>query len=124
MQPALGTLVSPQVRRWILGTNMITAGLVTTSGASPAITGTGTINASRGFYFKNTGDITVDAVLAGGGPSKTQTNGLTLTGLNTYTGTTEVQNGTVSFDSIANVGAGASALGLLRRWRTASSEWA
>ena len=95
-----------------LGTNSITAGLVTTSGASPAITGTGTINASSGFYFNNTGDITVDAVLAGGGGLlKTQTNGLTLTGLNTYTGTTEVQNGTVSFDSIANVGAGASALG-------------
>ncbi len=95
-----------------LGTNSITAGLVTTSGASPAITGTGTVNASTGFYFNNTGNITVDAVLAGnGGLLKNQSNVLTVTGLNTYTGTTEIQNGTISFDSIANVGGGASALG-------------
>jgi autotransporter-associated beta strand protein len=95
-----------------LGTNSITAGLVSTSGASPAITGTGTINASSGFFFSNTGDLTVDAVLAGsGGLFKNQTNILTLTGLNTYTGTTEVHSGTLSFNSIANVGGGASALG-------------
>jgi len=94
-----------------LGVNGITAGLVTTSGASPVINGTGTITASTGFFFNNTGNITVDALLAGsGGLLKTQTNVLTLTGANTYTGTTEIQNGTLSFDSIANVG-GASALG-------------
>ncbi|MDZ4402047.1 autotransporter-associated beta strand repeat-containing protein [Prosthecobacter sp.] len=95
-----------------LGTNSITASLVSTSGASPVITGTGTINASTGFFFSNTGDITVDAVLAGsGGLFKNQTNILTLAGLSTYTGTTEIQSGTLSFNSIANVGGGASALG-------------
>ncbi|MCB1207669.1 MAG: autotransporter-associated beta strand repeat-containing protein [Verrucomicrobiales bacterium] len=95
-----------------LGANSITAGLVSTSGASPAIVGTGTINASTGFAFRNSGNITVDAVLAGaGGLFKNQTNVLTLTGLNTYTGTTEVQSGTLSFDSIGMVGGGASALG-------------
>jgi autotransporter-associated beta strand protein len=95
-----------------LGTSSISAGLVSTSGASPAITGTGTINASSGFFFSNTGDLTVDAVLAGsGGLFKNQTNILTVTGLNTYTGTTEVQSGTLSMNSIVNVGGGASALG-------------
>jgi fibronectin-binding autotransporter adhesin len=95
-----------------LGTNSITASLVSTSGASPAITGAGTINASTGFFFSNTGDITVDAGLAGsGGLFKNQTNVLTLTGLNTYSGTTEIQSGTLSFNSISNVGGGASALG-------------
>ena len=95
-----------------LGTNSITAGLVSTSGASPVITGTGTINTSVGFFFSNTGDITVDALLAGsGGLFKNQTNILTLTGLSTYTGTTEIQAGTLSINSISNVSGGASALG-------------
>lgn len=95
-----------------VGANSITAGLVSTSGAAPTILGTGTIAASTGFFFNNTGDITVAAVLSGsGGLLKTQTNVLTLSGLSTYTGTTEIQNGTVSFDSIGNVGGGASALG-------------
>ncbi len=94
-----------------LGAN-ITAGLVATSGASPLITGTGTINASAGFFLNHTGNTTIDALLAGsGGLFKTQSNAVTLTGANTYTGTTEIQNGTLIFDSIANVGGGASALG-------------
>jgi autotransporter-associated beta strand protein len=95
-----------------LGTNSLTHGLVTTSGASPAITGTGTINAATGFFLNHTGDTTIDAVLAGtGGVLKAQSNVVTLTGLNTYTGTTEIQAGTLSINSIANVGGGASALG-------------
>lgn len=95
-----------------LGTNSLTHGLVTTSGASPAITGTGTINASTGFFLNHTGDTTIDAVLAGtGGLLKAQTNTVTLSGANTYTGTTEIQAGTLSVNSISNVGGGASALG-------------
>lgn len=96
-----------------LGTNSITAGLVTTSGASPLITGTGTITASSsGFAFNHTGDTTIDALLAGaGGVLKTQANVVTLTGASTYSGITEVQAGTLSFNSIGNVGGGASALG-------------
>ena len=95
-----------------LGSNSITAGLVSTSGASPIISGTGTINASSGFFFSHTGDTQINAILAGpGGLFKNQSNVVTLTGLNVYTGTTEVQAGTLSFDSIGNVGAGASALG-------------
>ncbi len=94
------------------GSQSLSHGLVTTSGASPAIIGSGTITASRGFLFNNTGDIAISAVLAGaGGVFKAQTNMLTLAGLNTYVGTTEVQAGTLSFDSIGNVGGGASALG-------------
>jgi len=96
-----------------LGSSSISVGQVTTSGASPAITGTGTITSSSGFTFSNTGDITVEAILAGSsaGLFKNQANVLTLTGLNTYTGVTEVQAGTLIFNSIANVGGGASALG-------------
>lgn len=95
-----------------LGTNSLTHGLVTTSGASPAITGTGTLSASTGFFLNHTGDTTIDAVLAGtGGVLKAQTNVVTLTAASTYTGITEVQAGTLSINSIANVGGGASALG-------------
>jgi autotransporter-associated beta strand protein len=95
-----------------LGTNSLTQGLVTTAGASPAITGTGTITASTGFFFNHTGDTTIDAVLAGaGGLLKAQANVVTLTGASTYMGTTEIQAGTLSINSIANVGGGASALG-------------
>ncbi len=95
-----------------LGANNISHGLVTTSGASPVITGTGTITASTGFFLNHTGDTAIGAVLAGaGGLLKAQTNVATLSGLNTYTGTTEIQAGTISFDTIGNVGGGASALG-------------
>lgn len=95
-----------------LGSNSIQHGLVTTSGASPAITGTGTINASIGFFLNHTGNTTIDAVLAGsGGLLKAQSNTVTLTGNNTYTGTTEVQNGVLSLASIGNVGGGASPIG-------------
>lgn len=94
-----------------LGTNSLTHGLVITSGASPAITGTGTITASTGFYLNHTGDTSIDALLAGaGGLLKAQTNIVTLTGANTYTGTTEIQAGTLSINSVANLGS-ASALG-------------
>ena len=94
------------------GSNLLSQGFVTTSGASPLITGTGTINASRGFFFNHTGNTRIDAVLGGaGGLRKAQNNVLTLAGANTYTGTTEVHGGTLSFDSIGNVGSGPSALG-------------
>ncbi|MDZ7615931.1 MAG: autotransporter-associated beta strand repeat-containing protein, partial [Patescibacteria group bacterium] len=95
-----------------LGTNEISVGRVATSGASPLITGTGTITASDGFAFTNTGDITVSAILAGsGGLFKNQSSNLTLDGANTYTGRTEIQNGTLTIGSIGNVGGGGSALG-------------
>ena len=95
-----------------LGSNSIRHGLVTTSGASPAITGTGTINTSSGVFLNHTGDTTVDAILAGaGGLLKAQANTVTLTGLSTYTGATEIQAGSLSLNSIGNVGGGASSLG-------------
>lgn len=95
-----------------LGAHNITAGLVSTSGASPAILGSGRITASGGFSFGNTGDIVVDAILAGtGGLLKTQANVLTLSGLSTFGGVLEIQAGTLSFNSITSVGGGASALG-------------
>jgi len=95
-----------------LGANSLTHNVVTTGGASPQITGTGTISASTGFAFNHTGDTQIDAVLAGsGGLLKTQNNILTLAGASTYTGTTEVRAGGLSFNSLSNVGAGSSALG-------------
>ncbi|OYW31546.1 MAG: hypothetical protein B7Z47_00740, partial [Chthoniobacter sp. 12-60-6] len=95
-----------------LATYNITAGLVSTTGASPAILGSGTITASTGFAFTNTGDTIVDAVLAGtGGLLKTQANMLTLTGLSTFSGPIEIQAGTLSFNSITSIGGAASALG-------------
>lgn len=94
-----------------LGTYNVSVGLVTTSGASPNITGTGTITAGNGYFFNHTGDTSIAALLAGSqGLVKAQTNTVTLSGLNTYAGVTEIQAGTLSIDSIANVGT-ASALG-------------
>jgi fibronectin-binding autotransporter adhesin len=95
-----------------LGANTILAGQVTVSGAEPVILGTGTINASGGYLFNQTGDASVAAALAGGGGLlKLGTNSLTLTGASTYASRTEVQAGTLVFDSIGNVGSGPSALG-------------
>lgn len=95
-----------------LGTYEINVGLVTTAGASPNITGAGSIFSTGGFVLNHTGDTTINAVLSSSsGLTKTQTNTVTLTGANTYTGITEVQNGGLSFNSIGNVGSGPSALG-------------
>ncbi len=92
--------------------NNISVGLVTTSGASPQIAGTGTITSSAGFFLNHTGNTSIGAVLAGSvGVLKAQTNEVTLTGANTYTGPTEVQNGSLSFSDIGNVGAISSNLG-------------
>jgi autotransporter-associated beta strand protein len=95
-----------------IGSSNLTQRLVSTSGASPLLTGTGIISASQGFSFNHTGDTQIDAVLAGaGGILKQQANIVTLTGLSTYTGVTEVRAGGLVFNSISNVGGGASALG-------------
>lgn len=95
-----------------IGTRNLTQRLVSTSGASAQLTGTGIITASQGFSLNHTGDTQIDAVLAGaGGLLKQQANIITLTGLNSYTGVTEVRAGGLVFNSISNVGGGASALG-------------
>ncbi|MFZ9979471.1 MAG: autotransporter-associated beta strand repeat-containing protein [Opitutales bacterium] len=95
-----------------LGVRSLTVSTLTTSGGSVAITGTGTLTAAQGFSFNQTTDLAVAAVLAGSmGLKKSQSSVLTLTGLNTYAGVTEVTAGTLAFDSLANVGGGASALG-------------
>ncbi|MBA4019031.1 MAG: hypothetical protein C0483_17830 [Pirellula sp.] len=95
-----------------IGTNNVAVGTMTTSGAGPVISGTGTITAASGFFFNNTVDTTISAVLAGsGGLLKTQTNVLTLSNANTFSGPVELQSGTLSFASVDNVGGAASALG-------------
>ncbi len=99
-----------------IGVNSISAGLVSTSGADQVISGTGTISASTGFFFDHDGGsdlLTVEAILAGpGGVFKSnRASNLTLNGANTFAGTLEVQRGTLTFNSITNVGGGASALG-------------
>ncbi len=92
--------------------NSLTHGLISASGAGWAITGTGTLSASAGYSLSTTDATQIDALLAGsGGLLKTGAEVLTLTRLNTYTGTTEVQAGSLSFNSIGNVGGGPSALG-------------
>jgi autotransporter-associated beta strand protein len=95
-----------------LGVFNVSTGLVTLSGASPTLLGTGAIQSSGGFFFNHTGDAAVTAQLIGaGGLLKTQNNILTLNAANGYTGRTEVRAGTLVFDSITPLGGGASALG-------------
>jgi len=96
-----------------IGTNNISVGRLRTFGIAPLLTGSGTITASNGYFFTHeSGDVAVAAKLAGaGGLFKYEAGSITLTGANTYTGRTEVQIGTLTFNSIANIGGGASALG-------------
>jgi autotransporter-associated beta strand protein len=98
-----------------IGANNIAIGQLKTFGtAAPILSGTGTITASNGYYFTHRAgaSVTVDAVLAGsGGVFKNEGGDVALNGANTYSGATEIQNGTLTFGSIANVGGGASALG-------------
>lgn len=96
-----------------LGTSSVTVGQVTTSGASPAILGSGTLTSNVGFAIGHTGDTTIPVILAGtGGLVKTQTNIVTLTGASTFTGAVDIQGGTLSVPSIGSVGGSASALGI------------
>ena len=81
-----------------LGTNNLTnVGTFATNGASPGITGTGTISASEAFFFDNTGATVVDATLDGTASLlKEQGNTLTLNASNTYTGQTIIGAGTLT----------------------------
>ncbi len=95
-----------------LGANSISVGLVTTGGASPIITGTGTITSNVGFFLNHTGDTDIPVILAGsGGVLKAQTNTVTLSGANSFTGPVEIQAGAISVASIGNVGDLSSPLG-------------
>jgi autotransporter-associated beta strand protein len=88
-----------------LGTNSISHTTVSTVGASPIITGTGTISASSSFNFGHTGTMTVDAVLTGAVPLiKTGTGTVTLNAINTYTGITDIQEGAVAVNLLADAG--------------------
>lgn len=92
-----------------LGASNQTSGLVTITGPGASVVGSGTLTSTKGYVFHQG---TVGAVLAGDvGVVKSTDGTATLTGGNTFTGPVEVQAGILSFDSIANVGAGASALG-------------
>ena len=77
-----------------------TGGNITLGAATLTIGGDGTSPAAYGGIISGTGNI----IKSGAGT-------LTLSALNTYTGTTAVQNGTLSVNTILSVSGGASALG-------------
>ena len=84
-------------------------------GGNPRITGTGAITASNEFFFNNTGDtVIVDAVLAGDAALRMNgsNSSINLTNdLNTFTGPITIDRGTLTYDTIGDVGGGASSLG-------------
>ena len=83
------------------GTNAVISGNLNLGAANRTVT---TTNAADG--------LTISAAISGPrNLTKAGAGTLTLTGANTYTGVTTVSAGTLAFNSIANVGGGASALG-------------
>ncbi len=80
---------------------------------SGLLTLTGGITGAHDLALGGAGNITVSSTIATGAGSLTKDGSgtLTLTGYNTYTGSTTINAGTVSISSIKNIGAGASALG-------------
>ncbi len=83
------------------GTNAVISGNLNLGAANRTVT---TTNAADG--------LTISAVISGPrNLTKAGAGTLTLAGANTYTGVTTVSAGTLAFNSIANVGGGASALG-------------
>ena len=84
-------------------------------GGNPTIAGTGTITATNEFFFNNTGDtVQVDALLAGNAGLRLNSSNSNVNlrnGLNTFTGRIEIDRGTLTYDTIGNVGGGASSLG-------------
>ena len=78
------------------GTTLVVTG-ATTIDNNIAITGTGTVS--------NSAAATLSGVISGGNLAKAGASTLTLSGTNTYTGTTNVNAGTLSVGSDANLGA-------------------
>src|ERR1043166_740198 len=104
---ALGTLTGSGVNVTIGATSGGTGDLIFTSGlnlAASSATRTFTVNNTTTFQGILAATAGTTLVKAGGGT-------LVLSGANTYDGTTTINAGTVSINSIANVGGGASALG-------------
>ncbi|MEI9898645.1 MAG: autotransporter-associated beta strand repeat-containing protein [Chthoniobacter sp.] len=90
-----------------------TVGKVTLANAAGSlIDGTGVLTSNGTVFDVQQG--VINAVLAGTSglmKSTTSTGSVTLNGLNTYTGPTEVRIGTLSFNTIDDIGGGPSALG-------------
>ena len=84
-------------------------------GGNPTIAGTGTITATNEFFFNNTGDtVVVDALLAGNAGLRMNGSNSSVNlrnGSNTFTGRILIDRGTLTYDTIGDVGGGASSLG-------------
>jgi autotransporter-associated beta strand protein len=90
-----------------LGSNNQTLSTLTLNGGN--ITGTGTLTANTGFNIQSG---SISALLAGtGGVVKSSVGNFSITGNNTYSGKTIVEDGTVSFDNASATGTNTQALG-------------
>jgi autotransporter-associated beta strand protein len=94
--------------------NSSSSGAVTVSVPGSSIIGVGTLTGSSYTFSNASGTVTASAILGGTAATLTKSNAgtATLTGLNTYRGTTTVHAGVLEFSSIADSGTtNASALG-------------
>ncbi|PZE10171.1 hypothetical protein DMX10_27240, partial [Pseudomonas sp. 57B-090624] len=89
-----------------LGSGTLTLGAGTTLAVTSAATLDNAIALSGGATVNTGADTTLSGVISGSSLTKTGASTLTLTGNNTYSGSTSVSTGTLSIASDANLGAG------------------
>lgn len=101
-----------------LGSSNLDVANFTVSGngaGNPTIAGTGTITATNEFFFNNNGDtVVVDALLAGNAGLRMNGSNSSVNlrnDFNTFTGRILIDRGTLTYDTIGDVGGGASSLG-------------
>ncbi len=102
-----GTLVLTNSGNTYAGTTTVTGNLQIGSGAAVGSFGAGTVTNTGIITFNSTTDMTIATTLAGGGAiTQNGTDVLTLSGNNTYSGNTTINNGIVRYGTVTGLSVG------------------